>query len=66
MPFRLLAHEIPDDYQFMCMNERFDFFHSSKSADPGKPGGNPGGGNDDGKGGDNGGNGGGKGGGGKK
>jgi prepilin-type N-terminal cleavage/methylation domain-containing protein len=54
----LVSTQIPDDYQFMCMNERFDFFHSSKSSDPGKPGGNPGGGNDDGKGGDNGGGGG--------
>ena len=44
--------DIPHNYQFMCMNERFDFFHSSESADPGSPfggGGNPGGGKPGGK-----------------
>lgn len=45
LPF--VKSEIAEGYQYMCMNQRFDLFHSSKSSDPGNPGGNPGGGNPD-------------------
>jgi prepilin-type N-terminal cleavage/methylation domain-containing protein len=60
----IIKTSVPDDYQFMCMNERFDLFHGSKSSDNGggNAGGN-GGGNAGGNGGGNaGGNGGGAGG----
>jgi type II secretory pathway pseudopilin PulG len=31
----IIKTSVPDDYQFMCMNERFDLFHGSKSSDNG-------------------------------
>lgn len=39
----IVKSQIPEDYQYQCMNERFDFRHSSESVI--KTGGNKGGGN---------------------
>ena len=49
----IVKSQIPEDYQYTCMNEKFDLYHYSKSVMP-NTGGN-GGGNGDGNGGGNGG-----------
>jgi type II secretory pathway pseudopilin PulG len=59
----IIKTNVPDDYQFMCMNERFDLFHGSKSSDNGGGGNAGGNGGDNGGGNDNGNNAGGNGGG---